>query len=64
MAVSPHCDCRIFSERKFVGPQQQTRDAMADVLRATGGWTGRWRGQKNGRAGIRMLSIPESSPFD
>jgi len=53
MTVSPHCDCHLLPERKSGGPQQQTRDAMAAVLRATGGWTGRWRGQKNGRAGIR-----------
>ncbi len=44
MAVSPHCDCRVLSERKFGGPQQQTRDAVAGALRATGGWTGKWMG--------------------
>ncbi len=64
MTVSPHCDCHLLPERKFGGPQQQTRDAMAAVLRAIGGWAGKCMGQENGRVGIRMLSISESSPFD
>ncbi len=49
MTFPPHCDCHLLSECKFGGPQQQARDVMVGARHTTRGWTGRWRGQENGR---------------